>query len=413
MTISRRALGIAFCLVFVGGFCYGMWQLSTSKSSATTPAKAPPAATVTPVKEVDLATVKLTAEAFQRLGIKVEAAATKPVSRVRTYGAEVMAPLGRTILVAAPLSGTIQLAGENRPQPGQSVVKGQPLLTLVPLLAPETTTTLAASKADAEGQIKSAETQVAAAKLALERAERLYRQEAGSKRTVEETQAQYDLANRTLEATKARLDVIAKALGDASTGRATPIEIVAPEAGILRALSALPGQNVPAGGALFEIVGIAEVWVRVPVYVGDIESIATSDSAAIGSLNMRAGSPTWLGRNIPAPPSANALASTVDLYYAVDNSTAKLRPGQRVGVNLPLVGAAESLTVPWSSIVHDIHGGTWIYIMAGERTYRRERVVVGYVAGPDAVLAKGPTPGSQVVTEGAIELFGAETGFSK
>lgn len=412
MKTTRRAFGIALCLIFVGGFCYGMWRLSTNKSSSP-PAKPAPAAAVTPVKEDDLTTIKLTPEAFQRLGVKLGAIVKKPMLRIRTYGGEVMAPLGRTILVAAPLSGMVQAAGDVRPQPGHTVTKGQQLLTLLPLLSPEATTTLAASKADADGQIKAAETQVAATKLALERAERLFRQEAGSKRTVEEAQAQHDLATRNLEATQARLAVIAKALGDASTGRATPIEIVAPESGILRTLSALPGQNVPAGGALFEIVGLAEVWVRVPVYVGDVASLATSEPAAIGPLNMRAGSPTWTGRNVPAPPSANALASTVDLYYAVDNTTAKLRPGQRMGVNLPLVGATESLAVPWSGIVHDIHGGTWIYVAVGERTYRRERVVVQYVADHDAALAKGPAPGMQVVVEGAIELFGAETGFSK
>jgi multidrug efflux pump subunit AcrA (membrane-fusion protein) len=207
--------------------------------------------------------------------------------------------------------------------------------------------------------------------------------------------------------------VITKALGEASTGRATPIDIVAPESGIIRALSALPGQNVPAGGALLEIVGLSEIWVRVPVYVGDVDSIAADEPAAIGPLNMRAGASTWPGRIVVAPPSANALASTVDFYYSVDNSEAMLRPGQRVGSTLMLVGTKESLTVPWSAVVHDIHGGDWVYVVAGERKYRRERVVVDRVVGRDAVLARGPGAGTEVVADGAIELFGAETGFSK
>jgi hypothetical protein len=38
---------------------------------------------------------------------------------------------------------------------------------------------------------------------------------------------------------------------------------------------------------------------------------------------------------------------------------------------------------------------------------------VRYVTGTTAVLAAGPEVGARVVTAGAAELFGAETGFSK
>ena len=49
----------------------------------------------------------------------------------------------------------------------------------------------------------------------------------------------------------------------------------------------------------------------------------------------------------------------------------------------------------------------------GERSYTRRRVVVRYVAADTAVLESGPPPGTAVVTAGAAELFGTETGFSK
>jgi membrane fusion protein, heavy metal efflux system len=40
-------------------------------------------------------------------------------------------------------------------------------------------------------------------------------------------------------------------------------------------------------------------------------------------------------------------------------------------------------------------------------------VVVRFVRDGLAVLASGPKAGTKVVTAGAAELFGAETGFSK
>jgi hypothetical protein len=114
-----------------------------------------------------------------------------------------------------------------------------------------------------------------------------------------------------------------------------------------------------------------------------------------------------------APPSANPATGTVDVYYEMDNRSPRSSPGQRVGVALPLASEAESLTAPWAAVLHDIHGGTWVYEQTGERTFVRRRVSVRHVVGDTAVLAAGPAVGARVVTAGAAELFGAETGFSK
>jgi cobalt-zinc-cadmium efflux system membrane fusion protein len=64
-------------------------------------------------------------------------------------------------------------------------------------------------------------------------------------------------------------------------------------------------------------------------------------------------------------------------------------------------------------VVFDIHGGTWVYEQLGEYRYARRRVVIGHSVGADAVLASGPATGTNVVSAGAQELFGAETGFVK
>ena len=82
--------------------------------------------------------------------------------------------------------------------------------------------------------------------------------------------------------------------------------------------------------------------------------------------------------------------------------------------------------MPWSAVVYDIHGGTWVYEQIGERTrtFVRRRVDVEYVVGDTAVLAHGGTAGNRVVATappagtlvvvaGAAELFGTETGFTK
>jgi hypothetical protein len=354
----------------------------------------------------------LTPAAIERLALKSAKIERKPMQRQRLYGGEVIVPVGQAIVVCAPISGLLK-AADKAPLPGQNVTAGQPILQLLPLLTPEGRANLAASKTDADGLVNSAQTQKAAATIALQRAERVYRSEAGSRRAVDEAQAQVDLANKALEAAVARRDLLTRVVGEVENGTTAPLAIPAPEDGLLRSVSALPGQNVPAGAPLFEVIDLKRVWVRVPVYVGDLPTIDAQAAASVGDLSASSSRKPWSAQPAIAPPAANAAAGTVDLIYALDNQEADFSPSQRVAVSLPLKDEAESLTAPWSAVVIDIYGGTWVYERLSELEFLRRKVSVRYVAGDTAVLATGPPAGTSVVIAGAAELFGAETGFTK
>jgi multidrug efflux pump subunit AcrA (membrane-fusion protein) len=118
-------------------------------------------------------------------------------------------------------------------------------------------------------------------------------------------------------------------------------------------------------------------------------------------------------RPVPAPPSGDPLAATVFLFYEVENHDRSLRPGQRVGVTLPLSGDEESLAVPRSALIRDALGGTWVYRNLAPHVYTRDRVFVDRVVGDLAVLVSGPKVGAKVVSQGAAELYGAEFGGQK
>ena len=410
--VLTGVLGSLFC----GSVCAAAWWVANSATPAVKAEKPAPPATVAKVlKEDEINVVKLTPEAEQRIGIETAAVERRSIRQSRTYGGEVMVPLGQSVLVAAPLGGELQVTDKGLPRPGARVRKGQPILLLFPLLTPEARTTLAAARVDAEGQIKNARTQVEGTRIAFQRAKKLLRDDVGSQRNVDETEAQHEFAQKTLEAAEARRDLLVKALGEFDKGTGAPLTIEAPTDGLLRALNAQPGQAVPAGAALFEIVDLSRVWVRVPIYVGDEFELRTDEAAEVVPLTARPGS-TWLSevaKPVDAPPSANANAGTVDAYYEVENSHGRLIPGERVGVVVPLVNEANSLILPWSTVIHDIHGGTWVYVAVAERTYSRQRVVVRFIRDSLAVLDNGPAVGKKVVTAGAAELFGTEIGFSK
>lgn len=403
---------VVTALVAVVGFA--AWRSASVKTGTKAAKSSPPPAHVDhPIKEDDLSRIVLTEDAVERLALETAEIEWRPLQRVRAYGGEVTVPSGRSIVVAAPMEGLLAAPAGTAVTAGQAVRAGQSILELFPLLTPEGKANLVSGKTDAEGQVESSQTRREAAYLAWDRSRRVYESEAGSRKSVEEAKAQLDLAEKELEQAITRRDLLSRIVGEAEDGTAAALKIVSPQAGIVRAVLALPGQTVPAGAALFHIEDTSQVWIRVPVYVGDLPGIDLKSAAAISNFAESLAADRWRAGPVEAPPSASAVASTVDLFYALDNSTAGLSPGQRVSAALKLLDEPQSLTVPWSAVVMDIHGGTWVYEQTREREFVRRRVSVRYVTDGVAVLASGPPVKSKVVTAGAAELFGTETGFTK
>lgn len=97
----------------------------------------PPAKVQSAVKETDLTTIALTAQAESRLGIQTATVEYRATEKKRTFGAEVVVVSGRSVAVSAPVPGTL-LAPEGGPaiRAGQQVTNGQPLYRLL-LVLPE------------------------------------------------------------------------------------------------------------------------------------------------------------------------------------------------------------------------------------------------------------------------------------
>ncbi|WP_020472207.1 efflux RND transporter periplasmic adaptor subunit [Zavarzinella formosa] len=378
----------------------------------------PPAVPASVSKTLDeskITTVTLKPEGLKSLGIETGVVGQEAKKRTRVYGGEVTVRPGQAISVAAPLSGVLKAPEKGVPSAGTPVARNQPVFQFLPLLTPEGRANLAASKIDADGQVKTVQTTLDAAKVNLDRAKQLLKDEAGSKRMLEDAQAAYDTAQQSLLAVIARRDLLAKVVGEFDAGTASPIAINAPEDGLLRTISASPGQTVPSGALLFDLVNTDRVWIRVPVYAGDLSHLDPKADAVVTPLAAKPGRSEQTAKSVPAAPSANPLAGTVDLFYELENRESKYSPGHRVSVRLPLDDPDDSLTVPWDAVFHDIHGGTWVYEQLSEGTFTRRRVEVRYVTGNVAYLKPGsaPKPGTVVVTKGTAELFGTEAGFSK
>lgn len=306
-----------------------------------------PAKVENAVKETELSTLKLTPQAEQRLGIVLVEASRKKVTVSRLFGGDVIVPL---------------------------VPKGETATGYFPLASstPDELLRLSDQQAVADGEIEKCKVQFEAAQRTHKRAQKLIQEDAGSIRSLEDAEAQVRLAEKALEIAKSRRALLGAPVAEAIRGQ--------------------------------------RVWVRVPVYAGELKLIDTTQAALVAAVAARPGDTNFLAKPVSAPPSASALAGTVDFFYEVEGSGGALKPGQRVSISVPVRGEEESLVVPWAAIIHDIHGNTWVYESIAPQTFTRRRVQVARIVGSDAVMASGPKPGSKVVTDGAAELFGTEFG---
>jgi len=390
------------CLIAALMMAWGCSKKPKSKEKPPPPAKVQNA-----VKETDLTTITLTPEAEARLGIQTAIVEYRSVEKNRTVGGEIVPLSGRSVTISAPLSGTL-LPAQNSSAitAGQQVTSGQPLYRL--LLALPDKDLLSVQEEISHWKI---EFDLAQAKA--KRAQQLLDDKAGSARDLEDAQAQVARTRVSLETAQARLELLRKGDLDSAAEGLSSLIIKSPMDGIIQAIHAAPGQTVTGTTALLEIAGTDPVWIKVPVYVGDLVVIDTTKSARVHSLADYAGAETQTAEPVAAPLSANPESVTLDLFYQLPNTDLSYRPGQKVSVTLTLKGTEENLVVPYSSILYDMYGSSWVYQNTEPRVYVRQRVELHHVLEGLAVLSRGPAVGSKVVSAGAAELFGTEFGVGK
>ncbi len=73
-------------------------------------------------------------------------------------------------------------------------------------------------------------------------------------------------------------------------------------------------------------------------------------------------------------------------------------------------GGRAPVVIPYSAVVYDPSGLTYAFKQVAPLTYAEVPIKIGHVTAGAAYLVKGPPAGTPVVTVGAEELFGVQTG---
>jgi cobalt-zinc-cadmium efflux system membrane fusion protein len=374
----------------------------SSKADSRAAAQKAPAKVDNRVTETDLTRITLTSEAEQRLGIELAEAKQADISADSAISGEVMLIPGKALIATAPVAGTVHLVRQNLAA-GENVRKGEVIFRITPVLGPQRDL-----RVTYESDVQSAIARLDAATQQVLRARQLLRDLAGSQKSVEIAEQEAGQAKAAHDAAVQKLERLKTHPLEADVDMLIP----APASGVVRQIQAAEDQTVASGAPLFEVADLSRVWLRVPVYAGDLDSVARQTSVRVRDVDGRGQFRQAI--RVTAPPTADPLAMTADLYFELTNTDGQLRPGQRMSVALTTrTAGTKGIAVPISAVLYDMHGGAWVYTNSAPHEYRRQRVEFIQNQRSSAILARGLSAGVKVVSAGAAELFGTEFGAGK
>jgi hypothetical protein len=127
---------------------------------------------------------------------------------------------------------------------------------------------------------------------------------------------------------------------------------------------------------------------------------------AAGSIQIFAGS------KASAAEESIDSAATVEAVDGQDVSRITLTrlAARRIDLQTDTVSGAKAAakSIPYSALLYDDQGRTWVYVSQKPLVFVRAPVEVVSINGPRVVLSSGPAVGTRVATVGAAELYGTE-----
>jgi hypothetical protein len=107
---------------------------------------------------------------------------------------------------------------------------------------------------------------------------------------------------------------------------------------------------------------------------------------------------------------AQRIGLTTATARAVPAPTAPVKSHHAKGHQAAPRTGGPTVIVPSSAVIYDPSGKTYAFVSLGRLTFTEVPVVVAYMNGNSAYLRSGPRVGARVVSVGAEELYGVQTG---
>ena len=135
-------------------------------------------------------------------------------------------------------------------------------------------------------------------------------------------------------------------------------------------------------------------------------SIARITVLVVAGLSMAACSKQSAAEEATGPATVEAVDGSELSRVTLTEDAAKRIDLQTA----PAEQSADSIRIPYASVLYDPSGKAWAFVKSGDLTFVRAPITIDHIEGDFTFLSDGPAVGTDVVTTGANELYGAEQG---
>ncbi len=319
--------------------------------------------------------IEFSTEQARAAGVEVTTLQPTDFSEVIEVSGQVLPASGAEATVSATMAGIVRFAGGALTE-GQAVGNGQALF-------------IVNGKPMADGNPAAvAQSEAKAARLALDRAEKLAAEKIISQRELEEARQRYEAASAT-----------AQSLGSATQSRA----ISAPIGGYLKTLLVRPGDYVSAGQALATVTQSKRVQLRADVperYFGMLPRISTANFRMAYDESDHVYSLSQLGGRLVSKGRASSTGESFVPVIFEFNNQGSIVSGSFAQVYLQGNVRSGVLAIPTEAITES-QGVYFVYVQQSADSYRRVEVTLGSSDGLRTEILSGLRSGDKVVTRGA------------
>lgn len=325
---------------------------------------------------------------------------------------------GGSFTVRAPFAGTLRAPADGFVNLTKSVADGAVVATLSLRIAPQDKLDIATKIAAARLDRAALESQLPAARSALERAKLLNAdhknvadrvvEEAGAKlREIEERRAALNLNITILEDWQKQILADPGNMKNPPAG-ALDIPLICSQGGEVVEILAHPGESVEAGAAILRVQALGRILARVAPRAGDLYDHAFESCRVTipGDESLE-----FLGKRLGAAP-APAGSPTPAFWIAIETRGAPLRSGMQITAWLPVGNLRWGVSVPKSAVVR-FNGEFFVYLQKGAGLFERRRLTaldVSMAGGPAEAYftTKDISDKDVIVFEGAQVLLSEE-----
>ena len=308
--------------------------------------------------------VRISLDKVQKLGVRTEAAALRPLTRAIRATGTIQPDESRQVIVTSKFGGWVQHLKVDKT--GDTVERGQVMLELI---SPD---------------------------LQLAQQEYIRQKSISPKRA--EAAAQH---LKTLGISSSQIAAL-----DELKHTTPTVPIIAPEGGQVVEKMAIEGARVAAGDPLFRLVDFSHVWVIAEVYEQDLPLVQVGQEAEI-ELDAFPGQ-RFQGEVTFIYPTLTMASRTAKIRVELDNPDGKLKANMFAAVQLRAdMASAGALSVPESAIL-DTGKRQTVLVDRGEGRYEPREVKVGRRADGYAEILEGVAKDEKVVVS-ANFLIDAES----